>query len=366
MGALIQRRAFIIGGLASTHCLTSARAEPSSFDAVVGNAGPISARRFATIHQAIDAAPQNPDRPFRIFIANGEWRERLIIDKPMIHLFGESQDGTLITFDLAAGMPGEDGQPLGTWGCASVVIKAPGFGAHNLTIENSFDYIGHLLRPRFERVGPNGAQAVAAMLTDQSDKARFEHVTFLGHQDTLFIDRGRADFWCCAIFGSVDFIFGGGAAWFEQSLIVSRYRPGQQRNHGYLSAPATSVDLPFGFVFKNCRLDREAQVPDGAVVLGRPWRPTRQFADGVYGDPKAVGSSYYVDCWMGAHISADGWDEMGYTAPDGQRQMLQPSDARFGESGSAGPGAFKNARRPQLPKETAKAITKHNVLGIWQ
>ncbi len=358
------RRLFILGGLVTAHGITSAVAEPSFFDAVIGDAKNAQGRRYGSIQQAIDQAPDATTRPYRIFIGRGQWTERLTVNKPLIHLFGENRADTVITYGLAAGMAGGDGNPVGTWGCASVVIRAPGFRAQDLTIENSFDYIAHLAAPRFERIGPNGAQAVACMLTDLSDDAQFERVTFIGHQDTLFTDTGRGLFADCAIFGSVDFIFGAGTAFFDKCRIISRFRPGQQRNNGYLTAPATPRNAQFGFVFRNCRLEREPQVPDGGVVLGRPWRPSRMFANGRYGDPDAVGSSYFLDCWMDGHISADGWDEMGYTDQDGQRKFLQPSDARFGEYGSAGPGAFRNPRRPQLPMVRARAISIHSVLGL--
>ena len=355
---MISRRWFGLGLLASGSGIKPALALPGTFDAVVGSVDAPGVRSFPDIQSAYLAAPIEGNRPYRILIGQGLWRERLIIERPNIHLIGTDRASTILSYDLAAGMKGADGKPVGTWGCASIIVKAPGFQASDLTIENSFDYIGHLAAPQFERIGPNGAQAVALMLTAQSDRAHLTRVTLTGHQDTLFIDSGAALFDDCAITGSVDFIFGAGAAWFQKCLILSRFRPGQQRNHGYIAAPATSIDQDIGFIFDRCRLERETQVPDGGVVLGRPWRPTRQFSDGAYGDPKAIGSAYYLDCWMDGHISADGWDEMGYTARDGQRQFLQPSEARFGEFGSAGPGAFSTHRRPRLTQAKAAQLKK--------
>ncbi len=360
---MISRRWFGLGLASLGSGIKPALALPDPFDAVVGSADAPGARSFSDVQSACAAAPPDGSRPYRVLIGPGIWREHLVIERPNVHLIGIGRAETILSYDLAAGMKGADGKPVGTWGCASITVRAPGFHAADLTIENSFDYIGHLAAPQFERIGPNGAQAVALMLTGASTDAVLTRVTLTGHQDTLFIDSGRALFSDCAIAGSVDFIFGAGAAWFEKCLILSRYRPGQQRNHGYIAAPATSIDQEYGLVFDRCRLEREALVPDGGVVLGRPWRPTRQFSDGAYGDPKAIGCAYYLDCWMDGHISADGWDEMGYTARDGQRQFLQPSEARFGEYGSSGPGAFFTQRRPRLSAVQAQKIKSAKFIG---
>jgi pectinesterase len=101
------------------------------------------------------------------------------------------------------------------------------------------------------------------------------------------------------------------------------------------------------------------------VVLGRPWRPSRSFADGRYGDPQAVGAAAFIRCYMGDHISADGWDEMGYQSKSGAKVYLSPAQARFAEFGSTGPGAFENRRRPWLSPDAARAFNRQHVLGGW-
>jgi len=257
-----------------------------------------------------------------------------------------------------------DGEPWGTWGCASVTVRAPDFRASNLVIENAFDYVGNLAAPKFEPIGPNGAQAVALMLDAGSDRAAFDRVDFHGHQDTLFADAGRSFFRDCRITGSVDFIFGGGNALFEQCELHSRFRPGKERQ-GYVAVPCTPSAQAYGLTFVRCRLTRDADIPDGTVALGRAWRPGRTFPDGKYGDPDAVGAAVYLDCWMDAHIDARGWDEMGYTARDGRRVMLRPGDARLFEHGSSGPGAHRGESRRLLTLERAALYSRKRVLDGW-
>ncbi len=342
-------------------------AEPrgTPFDAIVATPPHADTRTFATLGEAIAAAPADGTRPFRILVTRGRWREKLVVDKPFVHLVGEHRTASVLSFDAAAGMKRPDGEPWGTWGCASVTVRAPEFHAQNLTIENAFDYVGNLAAPKFEPIGPNGAQAVALMLDAGAERCSFEGVDLLGHQDTLFTDAGRSFFRDCRIAGSVDFVFGGGNALFESCELHSRLRPGKERQ-GYVAVPSTPSAQAYGLTFVRCRLTRERGIADSSVALGRAWRPGRTFPDGKYGDPDAVGAAVFLHCWMDAHIDARGWDEMGYTARDGLRVMLQPGAARLFEYASLGPGAHRSESRRMLAPERAAVFERECVLDGWR
>lgn len=363
------RRRFLQGTAASVAAVWLAPAwsgAAPAFDAAVADVpDSTGVPTFATVGAALAAAPADGRRPFRIRVAAGRWREKLVIDKPNVHLVGDDRARSVLSYDAAAGMARPDGEPWGTWGCASVTVRAPDFRAENLTIENAFDYIGNLVAPKFEPIGPNGAQAVALMLDAGAERCAFERVDLVGHQDTLFVDAGRSWFRQCRISGSVDFVFGGGNALFERCELHSRFRPGKERQ-GYVAVPCTPSAQAYGLTFLQCRLTRDAQVPDGSVALGRAWRPGRTFPDGKYGDPDAVGAAAYVSCWMDAHIDAAGWDAMGYTARDGSRVMLAPEAARLFEHGSRGPGARTSPTRRTLPATRVDDYTRQRVLDGWQ
>lgn len=339
-------------------------ARTAAFDAVVAIAPRDGVRTFASVGDAVAAAPMDGSRPFRILVNPGRWHGKLVVDRPNIHLVGADRTASVLTFDAAAGMARPDGEPWGTWGCASVTVRAPGFHAENLTIENAFDYVGNLAAPKFEPIGPNGAQAVALMLDAGADRCAFERVDLVGHQDTLFADAGRSHFHDCRISGSVDFVFGAGNALFEQCQLHSRFRPGKERQ-GYVAVPCTPSAQAFGLTFLRCRLTRDPEIADGSVALGRAWRPGRTFPDGKYGDPDAVGTAVYLSCWMDAHIDARGWDEMGYTARNGERVMLQPSLARLFEHDSRGPGAHRSASRRVLDRVQRARFTRDAILAGW-
>jgi pectinesterase len=120
-----------------------------------------------------------------------------------------------------------------------------------------------------------------------------------------------------------------------------------------------------GLVFHDCRLTKENEVPAESVVLGRPWRPAKAFADGRYGDPDAVGHAAFIRCWMDDHIAADGWDHMGYLAKSGDKIFLDPGEARLFEYDSKGPGARTSPARRTLTADEAARYTQANVLDGW-
>lgn len=151
------KRAVLAAGVAACLTAPAAHAQPTPFDAAVGEVAPAGTQRYRSLGEAIAAAPAAGDAPFRIFVGAGRWREKLTVDKPNIHLIGADREASVITHDTAAGMRRADGEQWGTWGCATLIVRAPGFRAENLTIENAFDYVADLAQPQFERIGSNGA-----------------------------------------------------------------------------------------------------------------------------------------------------------------------------------------------------------------
>ncbi|KRD75984.1 pectinesterase family protein [Lysobacter sp. Root983] len=364
----MHRRDFLAGSLLAGGALLAGPARAGErWDARVSRAPGADAGVpvYPSVGAAVAAAPAHGRRPFRIRIDRGLWREKLVIDKPNIHLIGEDRAGCVLSYDAAAGMARPDGEPWGTWGCASVIVCAPDFRAERLSIRNDFDYVGNLNAPKFEPIGPNGAQAVALMLDAGAERSVLHEVDLHGHQDTLFVDAGRSLFRRCRIAGSVDFVFGGGNAWFEDCVLHSRFRPGKERQ-GYVAVPCTPSAQAYGLSFLRCRLSRDAEVADASVALGRAWRPGRNFPDGKYGDPDAVGAAVYLSCWMDAHVDPRGWDAMGYTARDGARTMLAPEAARLYEYDSRGPGAARSPGRRQLDRTALARHRRELVLAGWE
>jgi pectinesterase len=367
MSMLHDRRTVLFAGgaLAALAVGPARAASRPAFDAVLDREGRDrgGAKGFPTLAAALDAAPADGARPFRILVPAGTWREQVAVTRPNVHLIGEGRTASVIVFnEYAAGR----NRPGGPAEIATVTVTAPGFRAERLTIANDFDYPGHMpAEVDYDRTGASGAQATALKLGKGSDKAYFEDVALTGWQDTLFTDAGRSLFRRCYVSGCVDFIYGAGRAVFDRCEIRARTRPGKDF-HGFIAAPDTDRHQRFGLVFLDCRLTRDADMPDHTMALGRPWRHTMAFPDGRYGNPDAVGQAAFVRCWMDDHIVPEGWYPMHYNLKGGRRAMLEPEDARLFEYASHGPGAGRaSRRRRQLTTAQARAYTVSTVLDGW-
>ena len=97
--------------------------------------------------------------------------------------------------------------------------------------------------------------------------------------------------------GTVDFIFGCGAATLERCEIRSLR---DARNIGFVAAPAHSLSQKDGFVFRHCRFTAEEGVT--GIYLARPWRD--------------YGLCRFENCVYGSHIAPEGFDKWDGTERD--------------------------------------------------
>lgn len=351
MNVHLSRRTLLVAGGASLLAACGGMPRRSErYDAVVGSDG------FSKVQAALDAAPANSTTPHRILIRRGRWHEKLIIDKPNIHLIGEDRAASILDFDVAAGMTGPDGNRWGTFRSASLTIKAPDCALRNLTVQNSFDYVAARNNPQDNPAG-NGLQAVALAIMTGADRTLIEDVDTTSWQDTLLPNAGRSLFRRCRIEGSVDYIFGAGTAYFDQCEIVTRGRPGYDaQRQGFITAPSTDRNNAYGLVFNECRLEKTPDLKAGSIALGRPWHNTKD----------AVGQCVFLHCWMDDHIDPAAWDRMSYgRAPNGDYLWFLPEQARFHEFESNGPGGGVTPQRPQLTADQARAFSRSLVLAGW-
>jgi pectinesterase len=316
-------------------------------DVVISRKG--GAGTVASVAAALELAGA-AGRPFRIFVEPGLYEEKLRVAVPGVTLAGAGP-ATVLSFGAGAAMPGPDGKPWGTSGSASVTVEAADVTLADLTIANSFDFLGHSPSGPF-----GGRQAVALSLAAGAARTIVRDCAILGYQDSFYLREGRALVERCRISGGTDFIFGGAAALLRRCEIVSRHVPGAAIQ-GYVAAPSTPASQEAGLVFDHCRLTREPGVPDATVFLGRPWR--------AGGNMALAGMAAFLDCWMDRHIRPEGWAGMGYRAPGGPQGWLTPQQARLYERGSRGPGAGRpsDIRRP-LPPDLARIGTR--LFGDWR
>lgn len=240
-----------------------------------------------------------------IHIAAGVYRQKLIVRTPNVTLLGEGASDTVLVWDDYANKLHADGKEYNTFRTWTLAVCADGVTMRDLSIVND------ALEPEVK------GQEVA--LTVYGDNFVMEDCALRSTQDTLFVgplprdliarydgflpDELRVDralrqrFTRCRIEGTVDFIFGCGAALFEDCDIVSLR---DARNVGYVAAPAHAPEQEEGFVFRRCRLVAEEGV--AGIYLARPWRD--------------YGMVRFEDCILGTHIAAEGFDRWNDTRRD--------------------------------------------------
>ena len=252
--------------------VTKPAVTPKVFNFVVAQDG---SGNGTTIQSAFDAVPLNNTSPFLIFVKNGTYNEypSLALTKDNVSLIGQSRDGVVITGSHYSGLGSYT-----TSTCQTVEILSDNLYCENITFQNT--------------AGLNAGQAVA--LKVYGDKDVFKNVKLFGYQDTHLTSNTGADrqyYLNCDIRGSVDFIFGNGACFFDNCLLYM-----QDRSTGdVVCAPSTSAGNTYGYVFNNCTIDG-ASSQDGIYDIGRPWQNA----------PRAV----YLNTKMNILAAPAGWISM--------------------------------------------------------
>lgn len=248
----------------------------------------IEGKEYSSLKQALADVQDS-----QVIEIDGCIHEQVVIDKPNITVRG----GT-IEYDLGAYEILDDGIKRGTFRTYTVFVDADNVTFENVRVINSN--------------GHDEGQAIALMIDGNDFRA--VNCLFSSYQDTLFLGplpeseyekggfRGplenrervfrRATFEKCLIEGSIDFIFGGGQGYFHDCEI--RSLDIQQKINGYVCAPSTPADEPYGFIFDHCDFTAEEGMDD-TVYLARPWRD--------------YGKCMIVNSHLGKHIRQEGYSD---------------------------------------------------------
>ena len=286
--------------------------------------------QFRNVGDAIEVCRAFMEYHKVIFVKKGTYKEKLVIPQWLtnIEICGEDRDQTIITWDDHANIL-EDISPLtahlsprkiGTFRTFTLKIQGYRITLKNITIENNSARLGQ-----------------AVVLHTEGDQLTFVNCRFLGHQDTVYTGNAhtRLFFRDCYIEGTTDFIFGPSTAWFEGCQIHCKA-------NSYITAASTPQDVPYGYVFNNCRITAAEGVDK--VYLGRPWRD--------------YGYTLFMNCELPRQIRPEGWHHW---------QKEREQTARYLEYNNRGEGAATSQRAAwsrQLTKKEAQKITLDSVFNI--
>lgn len=264
--------------------------------------------------QDLQAALNSAPAGATVYLAEGEYRQKVMITVPELTIVGQGAGKTVIAWDDYAQKIHADGKEYNTFRTWTVAVCADGVTMRDLAIVND------ALHPEVK------GQEVA--LTVYGDDFAMADCVLSSTQDTLFVgplprdliarydgflpDLLRQDrllrqrFDRCRIEGTVDYIFGCGEATFTDCEIRNVY---DARHIGYAAAPAHALEQTEGFLFRNCRFTCEAGVDTDSIYLARPWRD--------------YGLARFVDCQYDRHIATVGFDKWNDTHRDETARFME-------------------------------------------
>ncbi len=245
---------------------------------------------FCTVQGAIDAVPAGNTHTVHIDVRPGTYPEIDYIrpDKPHITITGAGADRTVVRYTNNDRLNGDTAPGTGTPadGCPDRVLAVPdshncwralfGVDADDVTIS---DLTLHNTTPF------GGTQAEA--FRGNGQHITLDRVTLTSFQDTLRL-QGDGFVTDSTIHGDVDFVWGTGTAFIQNSTLESEHA-------GYVTQIRNDATHD-GDVFLHDRLTRAAGVADGTVYLGRIQTDRFPFSQAVY-----LGTA------MDSHIIPVGW-----------------------------------------------------------
>ncbi|CDO99718.1 unnamed protein product [Coffea canephora] len=210
---------------------------------------------YKTVQEAVNAAPNNAQSRYVIYVKAGTYKEKVDIgkNKKNLMLVGDGMDKTIITGSLNV----VDGST--TFNSATVAAVADGFIAQDLGFQNT--------------AGPQKHQAVA--LRVGADKSVINRCKIDAFQDTLYTHSLRQFFRDCYITGTVDFIFGDAAVVFQNSKLAAR-KPMSNQQNMVTAQGRVDPNSNTGTSIQNCDVIPSSDLAPvkGSIktYLGRPWK----------------------------------------------------------------------------------------------
>ena len=293
-------------------------------------------------------------QPTTILLKKGVYSGKMLISADDVKIVGEDRETTVITNSDYARKPHPDGREYNTFRTFTMCFTGERCAIENLTVENSV------------QTPETHGQCVALSVNAKVFHAK--NVDLKSTQDTLFTapfpddliirysgltdDKTYYDgfiprkqlymegnsfhyFENCRIYGTVDFIFGGAQALFENCDLVSL---SDKRGGGFVAAPSHSLKQEFGYLFYKCRFIGGGAAAE-SVYLARPWRD--------------FGKCDFIDCELEDHISPVLFDKWNDTYRD--------KTARFSFYGLKGakilPAGWSHGLSPERANEIINAFT---------
>ncbi|MCH5230228.1 MAG: InlB B-repeat-containing protein [Muribaculaceae bacterium] len=292
---------------------------------------------------AANAANTKSDSPRAyIFLPNGvydmEDRALTKITGYNISLIGQSMDGTKVV-----NAPNIKNEGIGT--TATFLNSSNGLYIQDMTLQNALDYY------------KAGSAGRAVVLQDKGTKTICKNVAMLSYQDTYYSNNNDGLFYFdgSKVAGTVDFFCGGGTMFMENSIIQVEKRNADGKGECTITAPATAVGKPYGYVFSNCTIMNYAE----KYNLGRAWQGEPRCA---YINTKVNDNKMNTNRWTAGGMSVVAKEFVEYNTTDMNGKVVSPSSKviEFTKDNN------KNKMETILTAEQAERFTIDKVFPNWQ
>ncbi|XP_057980828.1 pectinesterase 3 [Malania oleifera] len=276
---------------------------------------------YKTIKEAAKAVPKKSEKRFVIYVKAGKYVENVDLDKHRwnVMIYGDGSDKTILSGSLNF----IDGTP--TYATATFAVMGKGFIARDIRFENTAGAAKH--------------QAVA--LRSGSDCSVFYRCSFDGFQDTLYPHSNRQFFRDCDVTGTIDFIFGGAAAVFQNCNIRPR-KPLPNQFNTITAQGKKEPEQKSAFSLQHCNLTPLGNFTE-PTYLGRPW--------------KNFSTTVIIQSFIGPFLQPVGWIEW-------VKGVNPPDTIFYGEYQNTGAGSAVDKRvtwAGYYPSITAEQAGKFSV-----
>ncbi|KAJ4179657.1 hypothetical protein NW755_012381 [Fusarium falciforme] len=288
---------------------TSACALPSSVPSTAVVVGPEGNKcaSYNSIASAVAALPNDATTQY-IYVLAGTYNEKVSISRTgATTIRGQSTDGSSsknnrVTISAKNGLLSSSGGSSGTATFSANKYEAKLVSFYNINFENSFDAATNYV-----------AMAVYAKGT----KVAFYGCNIASSQGTLYLDYGNFFFSHSRIEGTTDFVWGQGAGYIYNSVIVTKGTTTGQTIAAYKFQSSYGGSR---LVFDLCAVvPSDSSVPEGSTFLSRD---------------STKANVAFVNSYLDGHIASAGW------------KMSSPSTftGSFVEGNNTGPGYDSSAR----------------------
>ncbi|KAJ4267256.1 hypothetical protein NW762_003360 [Fusarium torreyae] len=263
---------------------------------------------YDSVASAVAALPNDATTQY-IYILAGTYQEKVAISRTGATIVrGQTSDGSSsknnkVTITASNGVLSSSGGSAGTATFSASKYEAKLVSFYNINFENSFTATAN-----------NVALAVYAKGT----KVAFYGCNIDSSQGTLYLDYGNFFFSHSRISGTTDFVWGQGAGYIYNSVIVSK---GSTTGQAIAAQKFQSSYGGSTFVFDLCAVvPGDSSVSEGSTYLGR--------------DYSAKANVAFVNSYLDGHIAPAGWKVSSASTFTGS----------FVEGNNTGPGWDSSSR----------------------